>query len=337
VIKNSQIVEINADPNDYHNYLTRFPRGSKEFIMSSSGLRVFHQCPARWVAGYEPKSSEAKEYGSLLDMIVLQPELFKERYAVRPLTYKAVDAKGRPTGEIKDWNGNSKVCQKWLDDHKDFEITTESDTKEALTARRALEADETIARFLEASDRAVWLSAEWHDPKTGLVVPLKALLDLVPRLDSEFAKSVGDLKSSRNAAVIPWTKWCFQAGYHIQAALYMDMLMAAQPQRDLCDFCFILSENYPPFQPGKRILDSKFLEMGRATYRGLLTGYCACLEAGKWPGYDDHDETTQGWSIVAPLPYMEGESLFSPKFEFGTEEPPPEGDEPPPEDGDVIP
>lgn len=335
MIKNAVIIEVNADPKEYHNYLSNFKRGDRDFVMSSSALRTFATCPARWIAGYEPPASQAKEYGSLLDTIVLQPDLFKQRYAIKPLTYKAVDAKGRPTGEVKEWNGNSNVCKKWLEDHKDFEIATEEEVKEALTARRMLESDEVIAAFLEASDRAVWLQAEWHDEKTKLVVPIKGLLDLVPRLDSEFHKSIGDLKSTRNAAVMPWTKWCYTAGYHIQAALYWDMMVAAEPKRDLTDFCFILSENYPPFQSGKRLLAGDFVELGRSTYRKLLAGYSACLAAGKWPGYDDHDETSQGWSIVSPMPYMEGDSMFAPKFEFEPEDEPPPDEEPP--NGDTIP
>lgn len=337
MIKNAFIVETDADPKTYHEQQSKIPRGDVNFIMSSSALRVFGQCPSRWVAGYEPSSSASMEYGSLLDTIVLQPDLFQNRYAIKPLTYNAVDTKGRPTGEVKDWNGNSNVCKKWLEDHKHLEVTTEDEAKEALAARRMLESDEVIKAFLDASDRAVWLQAEWHDEKTGLVIPLKALLDLVPRLDSEFAKSVGDLKSTRNAAVIPWTKWCFSAGYHIQAALYWDILAAAEPKRDITDFCFILSENYSPYQTGKRLLAGDFVELGRSTYQKLIKGYCACLAAGKWPGYDDHDETTQGWSIVAPMPWMEGESLFAPKFEFESEEPSASPNELPPDDGYITP
>lgn len=336
MIKNAQVVETNADPKHYHEYLSRHKRGDANFVMSSSALRVFGQCPDRWLNGYEPKSSDAKEYGSLLDTIVLQPHLFQKRYAIRPLTYKAVDTKGRPTGEVKDWNGNSKVCQQWLEDHKHLEITTEDEVKEATAAKRLLDADEVIRAFLECSDRAVWLTAEWHDEETKLVVPIKGLIDLVPRLDTEFAKSIADLKSTRNAAIMPWTKWCYQAGYHIQAALYWDMMVSAQPERDLCSFCFILSENYPPFQSGKRLLAGDFVDLGRSTYRKLLKGYCACLASGKWPGYDDHDEAAQGWSIISPLPWMETETMFAPKYEMpeSEEEPVPYPEDP---NGDVIP
>lgn len=328
MIKNAKIIETNADPKAYHDYLSRHKRGDANFVMSSSALRAFAQCPLRWFNGYEPKSSEAKEYGSLLDTIVLQPHLFKNRYAIRPLTYT------NEKREVKEWNGNSNVCKKWLKDHEHLEITTEDDVKEAMAAKKMLESDEVIANFLESSDRAVWLTAEWHDEKTKLVIPVKALLDLVPRLDTEFAKSIGDLKSSRNAAIIPWTRWCYQAGYHIQAALYWDIMVKAQPERDLNNFCFILSENYPPYQSGKRLLAGDFVELGRSTYRKLLAGYSACLASGKWPGYDDHDETAQGWSIIAPFPYMESDVMFAPKFDFDTEEEPPSAEEPNP---DLIP
>lgn len=322
MIKNAQIVTIDADPREY--LKDTGARGTPECVMSSSSLRLFAQCPARYIAGYNPPDSDAKDYGSLLDTLVLQPDTFKSRYAIKPHTYK--DEK---SGETKPWNGNSLVCKAWLKDHGEFQIVSNEEVNEALAARTRLEADEVIWAFLGASDRAVWLQAEWHDEKTGVVVPLKALLDLVPRLDTEFAKSIGDLKSTRNAAVIPWTKWCYTAGYYLQAAIYADLIVAAQPERDLTDFCFILSENYPPYQSGKRILSADFLELGRISYRRLLEAYSACLRAGKWPGYDDHDEATQGWSIVSPFPWMENEAIFAPKFDFDSQEAAP-ADEPPP-------
>lgn len=323
MIKNARILEIDADPKAY---LTNpHPRGSREFVMSSSALRVFSQCPARWVKGYTPPDSDAKDYGSLLDTLVLQPHLFKKRYAIKPATYK--DEK---TGETKPWNGNSNVCKRWLQEHADFEVVHNDDVNMAQVAVKALESDEVIKAFLEASDRAVWLTGEWHDEKTGVVVPLKALLDLVPRLDTEFCKCAGDLKTTRNAAVIPWTRWAYSAGYYIQASFYVDLLTQAQPERDLTDFCFILSENYAPFQSAKRLLSADFIELGRNTYRKLLANYSACLKAGRWPGYDDHDETTQGWSIVSPLPWMEGEGMFEPKFEL-------EDEAPTEENADIVP
>lgn len=319
MIKNAKIIAIDANPVAYHAEDAK--RGTVKYQMSSSSIRAFGGCPSRWHAGYEPPESGAKEYGSLLDTFVLQPKSFKQRYAIKPLTYK------NEKGEVKEWNGNSNVCKKWLEDHKGFEITSDAEVKEALEANRVLLLDETIKAFLECSDRAVHIVGEWHDPETKIVVPLKALVDLLPRLDTEFCKSAGDLKSTRNAALMPWTKWCYTAGYHIQAAFYADLIVAAQPERDLTDFCFILSENYPPYQSGKRLLSGDFMEMGRSSYRKLLAAYSACMAGKKWPGYDDHDEASQGWSLVSPLPYMEGDSLFAPKFNFEPEDGPPE-DEP---------
>jgi hypothetical protein len=315
MIKNSQIVCVDADPREYHQ--DQGERGTPEFIMSSSALRLFAQCPQRWKNNYNPPDSDAKDYGSLLDTLVLQPATFRHRYAVKPLTYK--DEK---SGETKPWNGNSLVCKAWLKDHEGFEIVSNDDVNEANAAKRGLDQDEVIKAFLDASERAVWLQAEWHDPKSGVVIPLKALIDLVPRIGTEFEKSIGDLKSTRNAALVPWTKWCYQAGYFLQSSFYLDLLQSAQADRDLQNFCFILSENYAPFQSGKRLLSHDFIELGRSAYRRLLEGYSACLKSGRWPGYDDHDEAAQGWSIVAPFPYMEGDTAFAPKFQFETDEPP---------------
>src|SRR5947208_389590 len=83
--QNAKIICTGADPAKYHTRAE--PRGSLGFVMGVSQLREFQKCPDRWLRGYNPPDSTAKEFGSLLDCIALTPKQFPVRYAVQPESY----------------------------------------------------------------------------------------------------------------------------------------------------------------------------------------------------------------------------------------------------------
>ncbi len=176
-----------------------------------------------------------------------------------------------------------------------------------------------MKRFLECSDCQVMVVAEYHDKATGLVVPIKIMLDLVPRKDSEFAKSLGDFKSTRSAELIPFMHDAFKMGYHVQLALYRDIYVAATNEdRNTC--IWLLVENQHPFQPGKRIMRQSFYELGKAQYELMLANYCQCLKYNRWPDYDEHDEAVGDWSLVEATPFMEERAMFAPRFNFSPDQ-----------------
>lgn len=291
--QNCKIEGVGVNPDKYHAQTAK--RGTPEFIVSPSSLKTFMECPARWIAGYAPPDSDAKTYGSMLDTLLLTPKQFDARYAVKPETYK--DAK---TGEEKPWNGNSNVCKEWLADHEAFEVVGKKDVFEVQAAIARLRADETIAAFLDASEKQVHVTGEWHDEKTKLVIPVQCLIDCVPKSDSEFQKSLGDLKTTRNAAQRPFSRWCYQAGYHVQAAFDLALYTAATGE-DRTDWIFLLSENYAPYETGRRLLSQDLVEIGRHTFEHGLQQYARSLKTGDWRGYDAPEE----FSIIAAEPWQE--------------------------------
>lgn len=328
--KNAKVHEGVIDPVTYHKQ--EFERGDARLPMSPSSLKAFGHCAERWRAGYNAPDSDAKDFGSLLDCRALTPELFEARYTVHPLTYTATgmqcpqcetvtDSKKCAkckcdrveVNVVKDWNWNAQVCADWKLKQGERQIISTAEMLEASNAVKMLFRDEVIKAFFDASRKQVMVTAEWHDAATGLVIPVRCLMDLVPGLDSEFRKSLADLKSTRSAALHSFKRFAFNMGYHIQAAFDLDIYVAATGE-DRCNWCFVLQENYAPFQTGKRLMSQAFLELGRVEYRKLLTNYCWCLKHNTWPGYDDTDEAIQGWSLIEPEQWMEEQSLFSPKY-----------------------
>lgn len=314
MFKNARIVKSGANPLEY--FGQSFERGTADYVMSVSALRNFGQSPSRFLAGFNPPDSEAKEWGRLLDTMILSPEQFVNRYAIQPAEYES-DSGPKP------WNGNAKVCRAWKDEilSENKEVVTKADVELCGAACDRLRSDDILNSFLSSCDTQVWVRADWEDEATGLSIPFQALIDLVPRLDTEWAKNLGDLKTTKNAAPIPWTKWCWQAGYHIQAAAYRDIYCAATGE-DRPSFVFLLVENFPPWEPGRRLMSQDFMDLGTAAYKRLLSGYCQCLKSGKYPAWDDSDESVQGWTLVAPTPWMATEEQFAPHFQFEEEDQP---------------
>lgn len=310
------VVRTEANPETYHARL--HARGSAEFAMSPSHLKEFARCPSRWFNGYEPPGSEAMEWGSLLDCLLLTPGQFNSRYAVIPS-----DAPKKPSKSqlnAKKPSADTLLAISWWKDfnvsHPDCEIISADLLADCKAAINRLRSDDVAAAFIDASDKQVLVQAEWHDEHTGLVVPVRCLMDLVPRLETEFAKCLGDLKTGRSAALVPFQRQCFELSWHVQAAFDTDLYVAATGE-DRNSWCFLVQENFKPWQPGKRLLSQAFLELGRVTYRRQLANYCLCLKTGVWPGYDDTDEAIQGWSLCEAEPFMESAATFAPKFLFG--------------------
>lgn len=307
----ARIVGKSVDPVEYLSIPDVTERGHADYPMSSTTLRNFGSCPSRFRSGYIPPDSKAKGFGRLLDCMDLTADQFTKRYAIQPLEYVNED------GDKKKWNNNAQVCREWkqLRVAEGKEVVTMTDVKACEAAVARLRSDDILNAFLLSSDCQVWVQGDWQDEATGLSVPCRCLIDCVPRLDTEFAKALGDLKTTRNGSLMVFQRWCFQAGYHVQAAFDMDLYVAATGE-DRVSWCWLVQENFEPWETARRLCSQDLLTLGRATYQRLLANYCQCLKSGKWPSYDDHDEAAQGWSIVEPEPFMAEKEAFAPHFQF---------------------
>ncbi|MDE2103678.1 MAG: PD-(D/E)XK nuclease-like domain-containing protein [Patescibacteria group bacterium] len=347
MFKNCKVIAANYNSQNYHS--SNGERGTKDFFVSSSSLRDFAACPSKWIRGWSRPDSASLEYGSLLDTLVLTPDQFESRYAIAPLTYESkgmecpvcksvTDSKKCAkckTDRVevvvkKDFNYQSSFCAEWREKQiaEGKEIASQKDVEDAKAAIKRLYEDDQIRMFLEGCDFQVYVTGEWHDEGTGIIVPVKCLIDLVGKQDGPFSMRIGDLKTTKNASSIAWSKWADFAGYSIQAAWNTDIFSNATG-REITDFCFVLSENTPPWETGRRYMtqdvhepgtDEGSIASGRRQYRKMMSDYCKCVKFGKWPGFDDTDESSaSGWTLVVPDPYAEQRRMFAPRFLFGDE------------------
>lgn len=302
VFTDARIVQENCSNEAYLNF-TGEPRGNPGHVLSRTSMSEFVVCPDRWRRGVPEKSTSALEFGSLVDCLTLQRDQFDSRFVVRPSTYP--DSK---TGEPKPWTLAANFCKDWVAKNAGGRTVVSPDDFEAAElAIDRLEEDPSVRGLLETCKTQVMVVANYNDRETGLKVPVKGLIDIVPSKDDPiFGSCLGDLKTARSAAPGKWSRVVWEHGYMVQGALYVALYNAATGE-DRNTFVHLIVENEPPYEPGRRVLSQEFIEIGHMCYRTALREYCRCLSTGNWPGYDSENRalpTMPGWSLTQPEPWM---------------------------------
>ena len=309
MFQNCKVMGKGINPADYHK--AEFERGNPLLPVSPSMLKAFVACPSRWKAGYESPDSDSKVFGSLLDCRLLTPIQFADRYTVQPATYKGPESTKKDAPLIdKPWNNNAQVCRDWCTGQREKgrEIVRLDDLAAVDAARTRLLADPILAAWHEACETQVWVAGEWYDEGTELTVPVRCLLDYVPRLKTEYDECLGDLKTSASGSIRFFARNVYAMGYHLQAAFDLALYQEATHEKRN-GWVFVGIENFEPWQPFRRMLTPEFIEIGKRSFDTAIRKYCLCLKKNEWPGYDDTAEAVQGWTPVNPDPWMEYESV----------------------------
>ena len=293
----AKIVGTNYNPQKYHS--ENAPRGTAEYVVSRSALMEFERCQHRWKAGFEMEGTDATEWGSAFDCLLLTPDRFGTGYAVCPATYP-----DQKTGEEKPWTFAATFCKEWRTEHEGKETLKSDLFVEIMAAQRSALDDPIISEVLKGSANQVYITAEYFDSTTGLTIPVKSLLDIVPAAGGPWGRSLWDLKSARDAAPGKWPRVIYDRAYDVQAAMSLDIYAAAMPGEDRVDFRHAIIENVKPFEPGKRLVGEEFITRGRMLYQQALARYAACLKSGEWAGYDRGGDTFQGCTISSPESWM---------------------------------
>lgn len=296
---NAKIVGSQVEVEEYRHQVVN--RGHPDYVMGRSSLMEFAICPSRWVRGYEGKDTDATDYGRLIDCLVLSPDAFADNFIVSPEEYPGAK------GEMKPWTRQANYCKEWeLERTKaGLEVIKKPEMDAASAAKARLLYDEQIAELIEHSEHQVMVTADYKDKETNVTVPVKALIDILPDVRRlPWSKSLADFKTARNAHPARWGRVVFDDDLDAQAALYLDMYVAATDE-DRTDFLHIVQESFPPFEIGKRIISAEFLEIGRHKYLSALRYYARCLAEKHWPTYDENARLGfNGFQVIGPDAWM---------------------------------
>lgn len=294
--KNAKIVGQGVSPTDYANVSYGVTRGDLRFVMSRSELMLFNSCPSKWIRGWRDEGNDSTEWGDLLDCVVTTPDRFDSRFVIQPETYPASDK------TQKAWTYQANYCKAWRDEQKAKGLTPiKLDAMlESQSAAKRINEDPVAHQFVSVSRRQVMVIAD-YEHESGLVVPVKGLIDLVPDA-ALYTRCLGDLKTARNASERAWQSAVVDRGYHLQATMYLDLYNAATGE-DRNTFLHLVVENTPPFEIARNFLTVEFMEIGRNDYQVALNRYGWCLHKNEWPSYN-HDGNSfpalPGWKECAP-------------------------------------
>lgn len=307
MIRNGKIIGDGMDDARYRTQTVK--RGDPAFVMSRGALTKVAKNPLKWLRGKEEEGTPSTDWGSLLDCMLLDEANFDVRYTVLPETYPAGARHGKvKSGEINvgdplPWNSSAAYCDDWEAVHVQGRDAVKAvDYQGCDEAVARLEEDEEIVTILANSRFQVMLTAEWHDPDSGIVVPLKALVDILPNDDCPFKESpesLIDLKTTKNADEDNWARDVGKYGYDVQGSLYLAIWNSIPDVKQRKFFKHILSENEHPYVVEKQSLTLDFLNRGKSIYEYALKTYCQCLSSGQWTGYKKR-LVVNGWGQTEP-------------------------------------
>ena len=268
-----------------------------EFI-SYSGLKNLKKSPAHY-RQYKDEpldvETDAMAFGSAYHMYILEPERFEREYYVfdDDAIYQVLIGEGfkspRSTKQYKEWMESE---MRLIGDRKTIEkadLQKIKDMKDKLFSHY-------YCRALLSGGEAEFAITGKLDTTDGQI-NIKAKPDYIKR-NKHF---IIDLKTTFDASVDGFTRAAADSDYHIQAALYSDLMELITDDGRGWTFFFIAQEKKKPYAFNIFEASPQFIGQGRYEYEQLLKLFYMCSTEGRWPGYQVFCEWKSG-NIELNLP-----------------------------------
>lgn len=231
--------------------------------ISKSGLDLIDRSPAHFKAK-SLESTRAMEIGSAIHCAILEPEIYRQQYAV-------VDCESRASAIYK------AACK----ERAASNVLTQAEGDRVSGMYDAVYGYKPARAIMELPGRNE-LSVYAKDPETGVLV--KCRFDRL--LDCGVA---ADLKKTQDARPDAFRRAIDNYRYYVQAAFYMDVYKWATGEM-LDAFKFIAIEEAAPHGCRAYPIDELSIEFGRIAYRSALNTYADCLTSDKWPAYTEDEQ-----------------------------------------------
>lgn len=235
--------------------------------LSCSLLKPLLVSPAHFQASLlaPTKNSTAKDFGSLVHLLLLEPELAGKELAVFPGVGTSRDP------EFKTFLARN--AYRLAVDEPTFSEAMRLSSKVAETRYQGRQ----LHRFIEES--MCEASIYFTEPVTGLRLRI--------RLDAYHPDISFDLKTTRHATASAFARDAVEFGYDLQAYMYGlgRSLYEGTPRKP---FVFITAETAQPYSTCTFDAGSTFIENGGAKFQACLAAFKACSETGYWPDLSCH-------------------------------------------------
>lgn len=224
-----------------------------------SSLKHMKTSPAqyRWEVDHPPKSTTAKELGTLIHAVLLEPTMTIDQIVL-------VDA-----------NRGTKKFEQLAQEYPHNILVTHTEYAMLAVQRERLMTNQRYAQIF--GNATIEQPLRWTDPETNLVCKCR------PDLYNDVV--LVDIKTSSEIDERKWW-WDFKKRrYHAQFAFYHDALKLLDGRDRVC--VVIKIETKPCFDVVYYPLPAIAIEEGRSHYRDKLNELRDCVEANAWPGKCD--------------------------------------------------
>ena len=249
--------------------------------LSCSLLKPLLVSPAHFKAGLTecPKSSDARDFGTLLHLLLLQPTQVGSEVAVYP---GVVNAR---TKEYKEFE--ARHPDKLVVDEPTFASARRLAEKVAATRYKG----RPLQLFIEES--ICEPSIYFTEPTTGLRLRI--------RPDAYHPDLTFDLKSTRFAALRAFTRDAIERDYDMQAFMYSFGRCMYEGTEKAKPFVFITAETSAPHSVSTLTAGERFLNNGAAKFQACVAAFKACSQTGYWPDLGtDAELDIEPWQQFSP-------------------------------------
>lgn len=224
--------------------------------------------------------SEDLDFGEDFHALLLED---RKTYVVHPDTYPAPKDHAKvKKGEIQEgdplpWNWGANYCKAFYSKNTELGWHCISSGDE-LDLRGMVESVRNHPDLQNIQGRHELSVFVEHDS-----IMLKGRLDILP----DSLPVIIDLKSARSAKPEDFVKSAFNLGYHIKAALYLDIARWAGLGARQEHWFAAVEKDAPYACSVVKYLDTEtsFLRFGRRLYRNALAQLIQARKTGRWEGY----------------------------------------------------
>ena len=272
--------------------------------ISSSNIKVVvNQSPFHlWDSKINPnKEEDAKaahkpgakmnvlDFGNAYHCMVLEPLEFSKEYV------QVIDM---PEGITTRMNKGKDLIKDFAIKHKGKTVIHGDDLRLLKNMATMVRNHPRASKVLEVSEGIIESSFFHIDEETGVLVKVRP--DYLRK-----GRYIADLKSTISAANDGFSKSCSTYGYHISAAMYLEVFKAVTGEDYNGAFVFVAQEKESPYAIANYVISDEALALGADQYHKALRQIADCMDKygdEPWSSYPNDIQSIDlpAWAYKKP-------------------------------------
>jgi hypothetical protein len=248
--------------------------------ISASALKDLKVSPLHFIEKEKLEPTPALIFGRAYHKYILEPSQFEQDYFVfdeRNILEKLLGegAKSpRATNAYKEWHEAQLIKA----EGKEIIDLPTLDKLEQMKKRLFRHRYAYSLLNNGEAETSLYCTIETMDNKTVKLIMRPDYLKTQKRV-------VVELKTAIDASKEGFPKACAEFDYHIQAAIYKDLMEKVTGSDQPWDFYYVVQETKAPYAFNIFEASAKYIAQGRYEYEQLILLFNQCIENDSWPGY----------------------------------------------------